>query len=850
MFRFIYSAVVFAIAACILTPGGGPAWAADKPAATADGSATGGGAPTTYAKFIEGATAQRGLFTVWHKDGKVYLELAKDQIGRDFIETIVPGSGLGGNFVVWGNTDHVPAMLLRFERAGDKIALVWPNTSFVAPGSAAAQRALEYNFPQSVEGVGDIAATDETTGAVVFDLSSLLGDQRDMKNLLKTSLNTTSETSYSLDAGRTYFGTTKAFPKNVIVEADQTWSTDAAHVADVAPDARSLQMRVVYNFAQPPDDGDYRPRYADDRVGFYDAIYLQYDKDIVRQRQLRYIVRWNLQPSDPSKPISPAKHPMVFYLSNTIPPAYRPAIRDAMLAWNPAFERIGISRAIVVEDQPADADWDADDIRYNVIRWVTEAQASFGADSQTLYDPRTGQEFRTGILVSADVPLYTSLEWQWLIDPVRYGRTTDPMPPSVLYDSWQGTILHETGHNIGLQHNFIGSMAYTAKELQSSSFTRKHGIASTVMEYAPTNLWPQPYPQGSYFQTVLGPYDYYAIKWGYAAITGAKTPEAELPTLRRWAQAWSDPRFRYSSDEDAAWANGHAADPRSNQGDLTDDPLGWCTVQLRMTSDLMHALDRRLPHAGDAYETETAAFRRILGNYANCATLPAHFIGGQYLSRAHRGDPHAQPPIVPVPRDVQLRAMAMLDKYLFADDAWRFSSALLSHLGYSEWSGYGYVSWTGYGNLPVWAYDPPDRHDYPILQRVSRVQMGAIDELFQPLVLQRIEQNPLQASTRTLAMSEMFAGLQTAIYGDLGTRGLRDIGAVRRNLQTQYAQRLMTLHDAPPKGTPDAARALARYELGDLHGRVQAALKHGGALDVDTRAHLEDLDHRITAALK
>ncbi len=86
----------------------------------------------------------------------------------------------------------------------------------------------------------------------------------------------------------------------------------------------------------------------------------------------------------------------------------------------------------------------------------------------------------------------------------------------------QSFIVHESGHGFGLQHNFIGSMAYTAKELQSKSFTEKYGVATSVMEYSPLNLWPKGYRQGTYWQTVLGPYDYHAIHWGYARVPGAR----------------------------------------------------------------------------------------------------------------------------------------------------------------------------------------------------------------------------------------------------------------------------------------------------------------------------------------
>src|SRR5450755_2496606 len=126
-----------------------------------------------YATFTQQALSQPGLFTVWRKEGRVYLELKPDQFDHDFIETIVPGTGAGGWFIVWGNTDHLPAMLVRFERIGDKVAITWPNTSFAAQDGSPAALAIARNFPQSVEGVGQITATDAKTGDVIFDASPL-----------------------------------------------------------------------------------------------------------------------------------------------------------------------------------------------------------------------------------------------------------------------------------------------------------------------------------------------------------------------------------------------------------------------------------------------------------------------------------------------------------------------------------------------------------------------------------------------------------------------------------------------------------------------------------------------------
>ena len=795
-----------------------------------------------YAAFTAAAQGQSGLFGIWHKAGHVYLDITTSQLDTDYLETIVPGNGMGGNFIVWGNTDHLPAMLVRFERAGDGIAIVWPNTSFVAPGSESGMLAVRSNFPQSVIGVGKIVA--EGGGHIVFDASPLFSDALDMDHIINGSLHTTPATAYHLDPSRTYFGQTKAFPENDVLDVEQLWATSAPHVApDTAPDARSVQMQIVYNFAQLPHDR-YMPRFADDRVGIYDDIYLDFatSADTAPNRYLRYLVRWNFAPEDPTKP-SRATHPMVFVMSNTIPQRFRKAIGDAVLRWNGVLAKLGILDAIQVVPQPSDPNFDPDDIRYNVLRWVTEAHPSFGADSQTLYNPLTGEEFRTGILISADSALSSANLWRDVVDPVRYGRNTDPVPEQFIYDRFQAEIMHETGHNLGMQHNFIGHDAYTEKQLQDPAFTAKYGVATTVMEYAPLNIWPKGYGQGSYYQTVLGPYDSYAMNYAYKPIPTAKTPEDELPTLERWAASWSNPLYRYASDEDVSWSNGHAADPRVEQGELSSNQLGWTVVQLDMDRALMDRDAAMLPRDGDAYESATVAFRGSLMRYISLASKTAHWIGGQYLSRAHRGDPGAQPPIVPVPLAMQQRAFEILNDYLFSDRHLHFSPQVLNKLGYSEWAGYGYVGWETYGNLPLWAYNPPERHDFPIVVQIGNAQKSAIDYLFQPAVLARLEQNPLESAGPTLTLPQFFGWMQNAIYGG----EMRTISLLRRNLQAIYEDKLIALATTPQTGAPPDAQSLARLELGRLASSASAQAPH--AADDATRAHLQTLAQKADAAL-
>ncbi|MBV8331761.1 MAG: zinc-dependent metalloprotease [Candidatus Eremiobacteraeota bacterium] len=788
-------------------------------------------AGTDYAAFTASAHERAGLFPIWQKGGDTYLELAPNQLDADFLETIAPGSGIGESPLWWGDTDYSPTQVLRFERRGDSIVLIWRNWYAYTGTNAAAAAGVAGNFPDSVVGIGKIAAENPATGHVIFDLASLLDDNLDVRNVLADR---PIGKGYRLDASLSYFDAVKAFPDNDVFTVAQTWSTDEKHRYDAAPDARRMQIRIVYNFIRIPQS-NYRERLMDDRVGLYDDIYVDFSTDTRETRLLPYISRWNFDPADPTRP-SPARHPMVLYLSDSVPPQYRSAIRDGCLEWNKAFERIGILDAIQVRDQPDDPNWDPDDFRYSVIRWLDETQPSFGATSQTLFNPMTGEEFRTGIIVSAVVGSYPRLTWKYLVDPVRFGRVTDPMPEKFIHDAIFATIVHEMGHNLGMQHNFIGHEAYTAAQIQSLAFTRAHGIASSVMEYAPLNLWPQPYQQGEYFQTTIGPYDYYAIKWGYANVAGAQTPEAEVPTLRAWAQAWSNPWTRYASDEDVDYDTGHAADPRVEQGMLTNDPIAWCNVQMQMYRAQIAALNRYWPQPGEAFEQERRFFRSMLQRYLRCASTPAHYLGGQYLSWSHAGDPNARPPIVPVPLATERRAMAVLDAALFNAHGLDVPPALLDRLRYSEWAGYSYTSWEGYGNLPQWAYDPPKRHDFPFVETLNEAQFAAIDYLFQPLVLQRIDENPSESPSATMSVADLFDWLHDGIFNDLNDV---TIPLVSRNLQIGYVDRLLKLAGAPPEGTPPDATAMARAALTRIARDASASMaaKH----DAITRAHLAEV---------
>lgn len=828
--------------------------------------------PAAYATFIAGAQVQNGLFNVIRKSGKVYLEVAPSQLDTDFIVSAEQVNGIGGWGVIPGGISSVDR-IVRFSRNGDKIVVTFPNTYFIAPGNDPAQRAIKRTFADSVAGVAPIAAADAVTGHVVFDVSFLLGDIYNLSAALKSVTATDDpEQQYRLDADRTLFGPTKALPDNVIITADQTWMCDNPQTIDNVPDPRTLLIRVAYNFVLPPNDGDYMPRLADTRVGYFDTAFLNFATDTDYSRINRYVVRWNMQPTDPSKAMSPAKHPMIYYMSDNVPTQYRESIRKGIERWNAAFERIGISNAVQVKDQPTDPNYDPDDVRYNTIIWMTESNSGGYAAESQIWDPRTGQEIRTNIVIDADVMGFSNISWQFLTNPTAgsagnqirgldvdyaigkereatFGRVAlaamgHPLTGSALatYNDqlMQSFIVHESGHGFGLQHNFISSMAYTAKQVQNKSFTEKYGVATSVMEYAPLNLWPKGYPQGTYWQVVLGPYDYHAIHWGYARVPGARTPQEEVPTLHRWASAWSNPLYRFASDEDVAYGSAHAIDPRIAQFDLTNDPLSWGETQLKLSHDLFSTLDRHWPQPGNTYDQERAAFSTVLQVYIVAATWPEHYIGGEYLSRSYLGDPNSQPPLVQVPRTNELRAFRLLDKYLFSDGAWSFSPATLNRLVYSEWES---------SPNALWAYNPPPRHDMPVAEIAAGLAEGELATMFQPLMLERVDDLALKAKPgATMSLTDLFDWTQGSLYGDLHDAKLQNIGEVHRAIQQWYARKLVQIWLAPEPATPYDAQSMARAELVDLRGSLSTALGRSG-LDEMTRAHLASLQDVVARAL-
>ncbi|HKU81442.1 MAG TPA: zinc-dependent metalloprotease [Candidatus Tumulicola sp.] len=828
MIRALRLGLIAASIFCIAPAVGRPASPSPSPAAA--------GAPAAYDTFVRGGTLLPGLIGVLRKEGKLYLVLQKTQLAKDFIETSVPATGLGGFGPAPGEPYVAPARIMRFERNDDTVVIRWPNTFLRVDPNSPQGAAAAISLPSSVVGVVPIAA--ESASAVVIPATPFLGDVADFVAQFD-AIEKNPAHGYHLDATRSFFLEAKAFPQNTILRVSQTWASQSPQTIDNAPDARSIEIKMTYNFIAAPNDG-YMPRLADPRVGYFTQPLLDFQSDATASRNVYYLSRWNFMPAQPGRP-SVAKNPLIFTLSNDIPLAYRGTVRDALLTWNDAFARIGILDAVKVEQQPSDASFDPDDIRHNMVRWFDAPIPQYGAEALIVTDPRTGEEINAGVNVDA-VEGTSGRTYRYYVAPARGLPDSGAAEANFTLKALRAVVLHESGHDLGLQHNFISSIAYTARQLQDTAFTQKHGVASSVMEYAPINVWPKGARQGDYVQLVLGPYDYYAVKYGYEYVPNAATPEAERPALNRLASRWSDPFYRFASDEDAFFNTGHAIDPRVQMFDLTNHPVAWEQMQVKMLHGILNAVDRRFPAPGQSYDEARRAFLLPLRLYVRYAEMPAHVIGGEYLSRANAGDAHVPTPLEPVSRAEEYRAWQTLDGSLFSDAAWRFSPRVLRSLTYSEVS--------SLGPSATWSYDPSPRHDVDVAGIARAAQDTVLGELFAPLTLSRIDDLSLKyARGSTMSLADLFDWTRDGIYGDIENGKAAAAGVVRRNAQIDFAKRLSALWTAPAPGTPPDAQAMARLQLANLAGYCDAALR-APKLDEMTRAHLEALQALAKQALE
>ncbi|AVZ31570.1 zinc-dependent metalloprotease [Nodularia spumigena CS-584] len=825
-----------------------------------------------FREIIKATDKLAGLFTLYssQESGQIYWEITPEQLNKNYLATVTLESGIGESGLYSGLP--LSDFLFYWRRVNNNLHFVVRNVKFRAEANQPEQRSLARSFSDSVLYSLPIESIDSYSKNILINLDNLLmQDFPGLTPLLKYSL----QADYRLEQSKSYFGAVNSFPENIEIDAIYGFSSpDGANLITL-PDSRGLTLQVHYSFSQLPENNGYIPRLADDRVGYFITAFQNFADHKDYEPFVRYINRWHLEPSDPDAAISPPKKPIVFWIENAVPSSYRDAIREGILMWNKAFAKAGFQNAIEVRQMPDDADWQPADIRYNTIRWFNSLDAGF-ARGPVRVNPFTGEILDADIIVDANMlrsiqheyralmatnsslgknqcpgnlPTMGSLDRTGLSDDVCYGmesseqaamgalalsilQKTTPSSEAMqdyVHQYLRSLIAHEVGHTLGLRHNFHGSTMLAPEDLNNPEITHSKGLVGSVMDYLPVNIAPPGIVQGDYFPGMVGPYDEWAIVYGYKTNVH---PEAEKSFLEEIALASPQAELSYATDEDIWDIN-----PLANLWDMSSDVLLYSQGQMDNARVMWQRLDKGYLSPGESYSHLRVLFNQILKYYFRNANLLPRYIGGQSFQRLHVND-YPNWAFVPVSLLKQRQVLTKLQEYVFAEDVFNFSPQLLNQLAPSRWQHWG-------NSVPY------NRLDYPIHETIIRFQSEILRSLLDGDRLNRLRDIELKSPPgEALSIPELFDTLQQGIWTEvLAPEEPQTISSVRRSLQQEHLNILLEiiLH---PTDTPEDGRTIAWYKLCQLRKDIDISLKEfGEKLDIYTIAHLQFASDRITKTL-
>ncbi len=808
-----------------------------------------------------------GLFGVYQDtvNGSVMMAVSKDKIGKEFIyfTHVVDAPVAAGYFRGAFGPNNVFEVRKHFNR----LEFVTQNPNHWFDPSHALNRAAAANISPAVIAVQEILAEDSTTYLIKADDLFLTEAFTQVKPTPNPNARPGQNFSLgTLSKAKTRVTRVKNYPANTDVTVEYVYENPAplnAGGSDIT-DPRNVSIVVQHSLIEVPKN-DYKPRYDDPRVGYF----TQEITDMLSTSAAPYrdpINRWHLVKKDPTAALSEPVEPITWWIENTTPVEFRDVISNAVLAWNPAFEAAGFKNAVVVKVQPDDADWDAGDMRYNVLRWTSSPNPPFGGYGPSFVNPRTGQ------ILGADI----MLEYIFVTNRVRQERAfgtaalglemeeisdhtgrvcsfADQLQMNVMAgrqaleargatriqmrefinQAITGLILHEVGHTLGLNHNMKASQMLSPAQINDRSITARKGVMGSIMDYEIVNLAKKGRVQGDYFSTVPGPYDVWAVQFGYTPALADEN--AERARNNALLARSTEPDLIFGNDADITNAV-RGIDPRVNTFDMTSDAIGYMNDRFEVIDDLLRTVQSRYTNTGESYHELRNAYLVLTGQAAIAASVISRYIGGVYVDRAFAGQPGATKPFTPVARADQKRAMVSLAKNVFAPSAYAAPAGLYNYLQMQR---------RGFNFFP--APEDPKIHE-----RILGIQRNVLNHLLSPRVQTRITDSRTYGNEYPLI--EMMSDLTSAIF-DADARG--NVNTFRQNLQLDYVNRLAAIVAAAPPAAPvGPGPAPAQYDylsqsaaLASLRS-IQSKLAGKSGVNSETAAHTRNVLFRIEKALK
>ena len=790
-----------------------------------------------------------GLFTIYQDttDGSIKMTIKEDQIGMEFIYFSQSTDGVTAVRGFRGN--YRGSKVIRIQKYFNKIEFIAVNTSSYFDPENAISKASKANMPDAV--IASIKIEAENDGTYLIDANKLFLSET-FSQIKPTNFPGQSPFAFTLgnlNKDKTKINDIRSYPENTDIEVEYVYSKSSVLNGgnrDVT-DGRNVSLKVYHSLIEMPKN-DYQPLFEDPRIGYFTTQVT----DMTSPENTNYrdlVHRWNLVKKDPTASISEPVEPIVWWMENTTPVNLRPIIKAAAEKWNIAFEDAGFKNAIVIKQQPDDAEWDAGDIRYNVLRWTASPFPPFGGYGPSFVNPRTGQilgadimfEFRSVLGRYRTEKVFNENSSEYINEThnqhkgcqaSEYGAMNsefaglilqyidgEPLEDSkIVKEFLHYLILHEIGHTLGLNHNMKASQMHDIKALNNISLTEEVGLMGSVMDYPSVNASRNRSEQGLYFTMRPGPYDIWAIQFAYQQDRSEEETKALLDRS-------TEHDLMFGNDADDMRSPGKAIDPRVNIYDLSSDAIGFGIERLELVKELSTNILEKYNEENTSHQDQRIAFLAMLRQYRDVANVTSRYIGGIYIDRAMIGQKGATQPYTPVDLATQKRAMMSLGKYIFATDAMSFSAEIYANAAQQR-RGFNFFSRT---------------EDIKIHDRILSIQVGALNHILHPTTLQRIVDTEVYGNEYKL--SSMMDDLTNSIFkSDISG----NVNTFRQNLQLAYTQKLIQMLVGKSSNRySNIVQSHALYFLNKIR-----KMANNSAGDISSKAHKNHLVTLIDNVLK
>ena len=785
----------------------------------------------TIENKVKGCDTISGLFTLYRdtSSGELYMQISPDQLGKEFIHFTYTENGVleAGHH----RGAYRGSRIFKIVKNYESLEFIQQNTSFYFDPNNNVSKSASANISDAILAHEKIVAKDKAGNLLISADELFLSEQ--LHQVVAGGRPGRGFELGRLAKGKTQYEKIKNYPANldIVVKYVYDNASPKGGATSAVTDPRSVSILLQHSFMEVPNN-DFKPRFDDYRIGYFSENV----NDMTSQGFTNYrdlIHRWDLRKKDPDAIKSEPVKPIVWWIENTTPKELRATIKHAAIQWNKAFEPLGFINAVQIYEQPDDADWDAGDIRYNVLRWTSSPNPPFGGYGPSFVNPRTGEILGADIMLEY-IFLTNRVKAQQIYDVEGQGferhinhegcdaglylhhqiqasqgimnlQDADTIEMSrLLEESIHYLILHEMGHTMGLMHNMKASQIRSVEELNNPEITYKQGLIGSVMDYPAINIPSYGVKNKvQYCQVEPGPYDLWAIEYGYSIpLANQQEEEARLKNiLSRSVQ----PDLTFGNDADDMRSPGKGLDPRVMINDLSGEAVKFSMEKMDLIRSLMPKLLVKYGNSQNSYQPMVSVMNTLMSGYATHAGIISRYIGGVKVERFTPGQVQGKSPYTAYSLAEQKEAMEALNKYIFAPNAFEISGEIAQHLQQQR-RGFNFFSST----------EEPKIH-----RQIEGIQNSVMAHLLSPAVLNRMTDAKYLGNSYTV--SDMLKDLTSAIF-DADIKSLPNTH--RRQLQTNYVKALIQFMGKANNGLDAMASASIFREL----KRIETLMKTAGPL--------------------